>query len=257
MNRIAVNGRQFDIEVVVFDKDGLLFDSMAFWIELAYNRLEIALAHMDIPMALRWLKLLDIDAAPEEDDGIQIRRIDPMGFMAIASPDEEVAVTAAFLMQEKKLRWPEARSIARGILERGDELFDFIRAIKPRPGFPAIFRRLREAGIPYGIATSDDRERTRRSVDIFDDFSTLSFVLTPRDVEKHKPEPDMLHHVCRQFGAKPQNVLMIGDSYVDMQMAQNAGCMGVGIPEYLETREQMEPYATVIVQSLSDIVILG
>lgn len=257
MNRIAVNDRQFPIEVVVFDKDGLLFDSMAFWIELAYNRLAIALEYMDIPMALRWLDLLDIDAAPGEDGGIRIRSIDPMGFMAVGSPDEEVIVTATFLLQEKKLRWPEARSVARGIHDRGDRLFDFERAIKPRPGFPCIFRRLRAAGIPYGIATSDERERARRSVNLFDDFSLLSFVLTPRDVERHKPEPDMLRAVCGKFGVEPQHVLMIGDSYMDMLMAQNAGCIGVGIPEYPGMREQMLPYATVIAQSLDDIVIVG
>ena len=31
MRKIAVNGRVFEIAVAVFDKDGLLFDSRAFW----------------------------------------------------------------------------------------------------------------------------------------------------------------------------------------------------------------------------------
>ncbi len=257
MKRIAVNGQKFDIAVVVFDKDGLLFDSMAFWMELAQTRLTIALERMDIPMALRWLDLVDIPASLGDDGRIRIHRVDPMGITAVASPDEEVAVTATFLVQEKKLRWPEACAISRDILERGNALFSYERAIKPRPGFPEIFKRLRAAGIPYGIATSDELERARESVSRYDDFSRLRFVLTPKDVKRHKPEPDMLLAVCKMFAADPQNVLMIGDSYMDMRMAHNAGCIGVGIPEYPEMREQMLPCATVIAQSLDDIVILA
>lgn len=240
----------------MFDKDGLLFNSMAFWMELAQNRLAIALSYMDIPMALRWLDLVDIDATPE-DGGIRIHRVDPMGITAIASTDEEANVTATFLVQEKKLRWPEARAISHDIHERGDALLSFERAIRPRPGFPDIFRRLRAAGVPYGIATSDGLERTRDSVNLYDDFSRLRFVLTPKDVKRHKPEPDMLLAVCKMFGADPQNVLMIGDSYMDMRMAQNANCIGIGIPEYPEMHELMLPCATVIAQSLDDIVILA
>ena len=37
-NVISVNGHEYDIRLFVFDKDGLMFESHQFWIELAQSR---------------------------------------------------------------------------------------------------------------------------------------------------------------------------------------------------------------------------
>lgn len=44
-----------------------------------------------------------------------------------------------------------------------------------------------------------------------------------------KPNPLMLNELMREFGAKPERTLMIGDTTHDLQMALNAGCASLGV----------------------------
>ncbi len=44
-----------------------------------------------------------------------------------------------------------------------------------------------------------------------------------------KPHPRMLQELMREFGVEPERTLMIGDTTHDLQMALNAGCVGVGV----------------------------
>lgn len=38
MRNVRINGHEYDIRLFVFDKDGLMFESRQFWIELAQAR---------------------------------------------------------------------------------------------------------------------------------------------------------------------------------------------------------------------------
>lgn len=44
-----------------------------------------------------------------------------------------------------------------------------------------------------------------------------------------KPHPEMLLSLLDELGARPGETLMIGDSTIDMEMARNAGCDGLGV----------------------------
>jgi len=256
MSTLSVKGNVYEIDVVVFDKDGLLFDSAAFWLELARSRVRAALPRLDVMTALEWMDLMDVETEPDGKGGVMLKSVDPTGVLAVASPDEEMVASATFFKRKKNLRWPEAMALAREIFEEGDLRLDLPKAITPKAGFPSIFQRLWKGEITYGIATSDDLDRARRSVQMFDDSSRLSFIVTPRDVARNKPEPDMLELIAKRFNTGPARIMMVGDSPVDVMMAAAAGSVGVGIPEFDRLRAEMIPYASVIADSLDDIHIL-
>ena len=255
MRKFSICGREFDASVVVFDKDGLLFRSEAFWRELMQARTNAALKRLDLPTVCGWLELMD---AGYEVTGerVLVTKVTPDGVTAVAAPEEEIMVTGTYLMQKSGSKWPPARELAREIFEEGDRIIDMERAITPQQGFPGIFQRLYTAGIPYGIATSDELGRARWSVDRYDDFDHLDFVITPKEVEHNKPEPDMLQMVAERYGVGTGEIIMVGDSYVDVMMAANAGSIGIGIPEFDDMAEKMQPYATVMARSLDDIQII-
>lgn len=255
MTTFSVCGKTFEAAVVVFDKDGLLFKSEAFWRELMQARTNAALKRLDIPVICGWLDLMDA-SYEVTGDTIQITKVTADGVTAVAAPDEEIMVTGTYLMQRSGSKWPPARELAREIFEEGDRIIDMERAITPQKGFPEIFQRLYAAGVPYGIATSDELGRAKWSIDRYDDFDHLDFVITPKEVVHNKPEPDMLEMVAERYQIDPSRIIMVGDSYVDVMMAYNAGSIGIGIPEFGDIAEEMRPYATVIAQSLDDIQII-
>lgn len=235
----------------VFDKDGLLFQSLPFWRTMAHDRAR-ALSDILTPRQTEdWFSLMSV-AGRCEDGTITIDDVSETGIFAVASPMEEIAVTAAFLTRHANLLWAEARQHARIAFQKADEAFD-PATLKPHKGFPDVFKRLQKAGIPYGIATSDIAERAIRSVDLFDSAEALSFIVTPVQVENGKPAADMLEWIARRTGMAMERIAVVGDSIVDMEMAKAAGALGFGIPERDSMRALMQPVATAMPASLDEI----
>ena len=247
MTKVRVGSDVYDIDGFVFDKDGLLFDSLHFWKGLAAFRIA-QLAKLEGFPLQEWCRLFGVRTA----DGL-VQDIDPAGIFAIASPQEEVTISAALLHDATGQEWGRCRDLAGEAFRSADENFDVRQVLTPKPGFPDIFRRLRAAGIPYGIATSDDERRARVSVDVYDRADALSFIITPADVKKGKPSPDMLHLASEKLGVPTNRLMMLGDSYVDVQMAREAGSVGIGIPEDEGMKAKMVPYASNIIASLEEI----
>ena len=251
---VTVNGRSYEAGLLVFDKDGLMFDSEQFWIELANARmreLEKLCPEADI---LAWAKLMGVRLGTGNGT-VTAAAVDPMGILGVASPAEEMTVLAGFLSLKLSLVWSEARQTARDLFASSDLNIDLKRALKPQPGFTELMRRIADLDIPYGVATSDNYQRTRDSMALFGCWDKVRFVVTPDDVERGKPEPDMLQLISETQKVPPESIVMIGDSYVDVKMAKAAGSVGIGITRSPEMRLKMLPYASEIAPSLEMISI--
>ena len=253
MGLMVVNGKQFPVDLVVFDKDGLMFKSQGFWVELAETRMRMMREEVSAEICAKWAKIFGVSM----EDGHAVW-IDPKGTFATASPAEEIAVTAGIIIEFTGLNWAEARALAVKIFTAADDRLDLRRALRPQEGFPEIFERLRAAGIPYAVATSDTRDRVHSSLEMFGaQLPPEELIVTPENVKRGKPNPDMLQ-VCEKVSGIPAaRMVMVGDSFVDVQMAYEAGAIGVGIPETDEMREKMGSFATVIVNSLNDLTFVA
>lgn len=255
MGNVRINGHEYDIDMFVFDKDGLMFESRQFWIELAQARIRAAEKnHPELSKEFlnSWMNFCGC-TCDISGDKVIVNYCSSLGILAVAPVPEEIISSAAYFAEHLNLPWPKARDLARDIFNTGDELFDLAASLKPRPGFPEIFQRLRAAGIPYGVATSDTRDRVVTSLDMFDKFEYAKITVTVDDVQKGKPNPDMLLLISEKMGVSLDKIAMLGDSYVDVAMAKAAGSIGIGIPEEESMIPKMEGVATEIVASLNDI----
>ncbi len=250
---IKIKNQTFNAKLLVFDKDGLLFKSLPFWISLLLARTEALQEKFPDPDLLTsWYRMLGVEA--RFGSGITIDRIWNKGHFATASIPEEIVALAGFLChRDPDLSWIEASVQAKAIIDRGDEIFDFEASLVPQEGFPDIFQRLRRSGIPYGIATSDTYDRTITSINLYDEAGLLDFIVTPDDVTLGKPHPDMLLHISDLMGVPPQEMIMIGDSIVDMLMARRAGAIGIAIPEIASDRPAIAEQASLVIDSLEEI----
>ena len=62
----------------------------------------------------------------------------------------------------------------------------------------------------------------------------------------------MLLHVAAHFGVHVNDLVMVGDSLVDVEMANNAGAVGIAVPPSERIRDF---HAELVVPSLDDIYI--
>lgn len=249
MARVKADGIERDISLMVFDKDGLMFQSQPFWSHIGEMRIRMLSSRLDGEGIADWAKTFGLTM----ENG-RVTHTDPKGILAVASPREEIAVTAGMLVRRLGMNWAAARNTAEEVFRRADEALDLKKALVPRIGFPDIFLRLRQAGTGYAVATSDTYERVADSLALFSE-TVPEIVVFPEMVAHGKPAPDMLQLISARSGVPMDRIAMIGDSYVDVRMARAAGAFGIGVPETKEMRAEMTPYADAVVESLDCIEI--
>ena len=232
---IKANGHTYEADLLVFDKDGLMFEAQQFWIELADSRLRALCKHCTVEQQYAWAKLMGVTAKTTDEGKVVTTYVNPTGILAMV--------------------WHAARNLAKEIFEISDADFSLKRAIKAQPGYEALMKRINDLGIPYGVATSDTVERTRDSMKLYNCWDNVRFVVTSADVPLGKPNPDMLLYISELEHLPTDRMVMIGDSYVDVAMAKAAGSIGIGVTVFDEMKEKMKPYATEILDSLEGIEI--
>lgn len=95
--------------------------------------------------------------------------------------------------------------------------------------------------VKIGIASNKDRHILQLEVDLIKWRNYFDVVIGRGDTLNKKPAPDMLLLAKREFGIKDEEVWFIGDSRMDTQAGNAAGCTsihyhyeGAGIEQYLE-----------------------
>lgn len=252
---VIVNGKTYEADLLVFDKDGLMFDSEAFWIELANARMRALAEYCSTEQLLTLAGRMGVRTTVTPAGTVEATWADHSGILAIAPPTEEVVLVAAYLSDIKGLMWHEARTLAAEVFRISDADMDMTRAVQPMPGYIKLMTRLNDLGIPYGVATSDNAERTRVAMDRYGFYKNVRFIVTSDDVTEGKPAPDMLRFIAEKENVPASRIAMFGDSYVDVQMAKAAGSIGIGVTTAPDMQAKMRPFATEIVPSLDEITV--
>jgi HAD superfamily hydrolase (TIGR01549 family) len=99
---------------------------------------------------------------------------------------------------------------------------------RPLPGAVALLRRLREAGVPHGIATSGERPGIDPSLEALE-VPDGTVVIERRDVNRAKPEPDLFLACQQRLGVAVEECYAVGDAVWDMLAARGARMLGVGV----------------------------
>ncbi len=96
------------------------------------------------------------------------------------------------------------------------------------PGARELLQTLAEtARLPLALATNKPGAWARRIIEHFDllrFFGSAERVLGEDDVGARKPDPRLLLTHCERLGIAPEHTLLVGDSAIDWQTAQRAGC---------------------------------
>lgn len=124
--------------------------------------------------------------------------------------------------------------------EKADEVM--VESAELYPGVKELLVTLREKGYRIGIVTTKFGYRVRNIMKKFDAEDLLDVVIGVGDVAKVKPDPEGLLLAIKQLGVKKEDVLYVGDSYVDAKAAEAAGMKFAGVLTGTTTREEFLKY---------------
>ncbi len=181
---------------LIFDLDGTLVDTVYAHV-FAW---QVALAEAGMPI-----------------DGWQIhRRIGMSGGLFTRAVAREIG-------------HPLTADQVRFLQQRHGEVFrQLLPARRPLPGAVALLRRMRDLGVPHGIATSGRHPEIDASLAALE-LPPDMIVVDRGQVSHAKPAPDLFLACQRQLDVPVEDCYVIGDAVWDLLAARRARMLGVGL----------------------------
>lgn len=121
------------------------------------------------------------------------------------------------------------------------------------PGMEDMLRRMKTAGCRLAIATGKSRrglDRVFALTGIADLFETT----VTADESAGKPNPLMLEMISERTGVALEQMVMIGDTEHDLQLAQNAGCAAVAVSYGASAKEDLKKWKLPVVDNITQLV---
>ena len=207
----------------MFDKDGTLADSHNFLWRLACLRVECCVG------------LLRSQGTDPPTDRVQVLRsslgmgassLDPEGLMATATRLANQQAVVAWLLEAA---YPEEAVVDRvaECFQRADrQLWPKAHHTPPFPGTAALLEHLAQGGVPVGVLSSDSHANVGEFLTHYGVAHCVQSWRGTEAGEPAKPDPSLFNHLCSDLGVHPHHTLVVGDSRVDFDLAQQAGAAG-------------------------------
>ena len=104
------------------------------------------------------------------------------------------------------------------------------KQIATMPGLLELLTFLENASIPKAVATSSAPQFAEMALGCFQLQPRFEFVLTSDDVSRGKPEPDVYLLAAERFSLLPAEMLVLEDSVTGTTAAVRAGALTVAVP---------------------------
>jgi phosphoglycolate phosphatase len=108
------------------------------------------------------------------------------------------------------------------------------------PGLRDMLHHLNSNNVLITIATSKRRHLVDAVVDHHGLTDHFRMIVGAADVTHHKPHPESVHITMERLRARPHEVVVIGDSTFDLDMARNAGVDAIGVTTGIHTRDLLQ-----------------
>jgi HAD superfamily hydrolase (TIGR01509 family) len=119
----------------------------------------------------------------------------------------------------------------RAIASRRGEIFrtQWLPRVRPLTGARQLVLRLASEQYRFAIASSAQAEELEPLLAIADVEDLCATRITASDVERAKPDPDLIEVGVQRLGLERSQVVMIGDTPYDIAAARQAGVDTIGV----------------------------
>jgi len=229
---------------IVFDKDGTLIDFNSTWLPI-YRYAALEFTNNDLQLAQELLERYGYDHAAMRFIG---------GSLLAAGNNHEIAhAWAAHLAEVDDDIKLEKMSV------RLNQIFQQQGALNSTPikGLQTVLRKLNQAGLKLGVATSDSYQGIHNTLHAFDVISEFEFLCGYDSGHGVKPEPGMVLAFCQAMSLQPEEVIVVGDNSHDIEMGRNARAgLCVGVLTGASTRNELESLADIVFDDIGGLVTL-
>ncbi|MBS0263296.1 MAG: HAD family phosphatase [Planctomycetes bacterium] len=127
--------------------------------------------------------------------------------------------------------------------------------LAPMPGLFTLLEHIESRGIRKGVATSSGRRYLEEMLGKFDILSRFAMLLAAEDVTHGKPHPEIYLTAAAKLGVQPHEMLVLEDSHAGTTAAVRAGAHVVSVPNE-HSRFQDFSHATYVAERLDDPYVL-
>ncbi|MFW5807214.1 MAG: HAD family hydrolase [Spirochaetota bacterium] len=129
-----------------------------------------------------------------------------------------------------------------------------VKGTVPFDGVRELIDELHGAGMPMAILSNKAQEITDNIVRTVFGEGLFSVVYGARDDLPRKPDPAAARRIASELGVEPHRMVFVGDSAIDMETAQVAGMLPIGVAwGYREVEELWMHGAAAVVSSPREI----
>lgn len=210
------------VQGVIFDMDGLMFDTERLWDTLW----EPTCREMGVEMPA------DVDAFLASGRGL--------AGQALAEHIREY-----FPMVDPQKMLQTAWRLA-------DELF--AKGVPCKPGLFELLDVLEERGIPRIVASSSPRSMILQNLSTTGAGRYFAQVVCGADVEHSKPAPDIFLLAASRLGVDIRRCLVLEDSLNGLRAARASGAVSVMVPDLRPYGPEVAPYVDYLKQDLSQVI---
>jgi phosphoglycolate phosphatase len=125
------------------------------------------------------------------------------------------------------------------------------------PGVNETLKTLKRMDLKIGLFTLSSDSAARYILQRFK-LGDFFGVIVPRNKVNHvKPNPQHLEMAIKILGVAPEETVVVGDSNVDMESAEELKAIAVGLPAGISTIEQLTIHgANYIITSITDLPVV-
>ena len=122
-----------------------------------------------------------------------------------------------------------------------------------KPGATELLDILDQFRLPRAIATSSSRTTVERHLTSHTLMDRFDQIICRGDYENGKPAPDPFLKAAERLGVEPRLCLALEDSHVGVRSASAAGTMTVMVPDLLEPTEEVRALCVLVVRDLHQV----
>ncbi|USB34124.1 HAD-IA family hydrolase [Paenibacillus sp. YPG26] len=250
MPKLKVSGREYEVDGILFDKDGTLLEFLPLWggwAGLMADQVAGAISSGEFPVPneakREWLGL-------EMDDQGRVTGYDREGPLSIASIPEIEGILA-WQLYKHGWAWNEAIALIRSFRVKAAQDMERERPVIPVQGLPGFLDQCSRLSVPLGVVTADQTAEAVKHLNWMRIKGRFKTIIGSDLVSEGKPSPEIIFKACRDLGISPDKAALIGDTGGDMQMGRDAGVavtIGIGSGGRLpDAKEMISTYDSLII----------